>query len=63
VGTYYDVNFVSHGFRRDPSGKLTNLDPPGSTFTVATGINPAEEIVGQYCDVNFVCHGFLFELD
>jgi hypothetical protein len=59
TGGYYDANFVSHGFVRDPFGKLTSFDPPGSTATYPTGINDWGTIAGWYTDANDVHHGFL----
>jgi uncharacterized membrane protein len=35
------------------------LDPPGSTFTSAMGINAHGEIVGRYVDANGVTHAWL----
>ena len=38
---------------------FTTIDVPGSTFTIAYGINASGEIVGQYRDAGGVTHGFL----
>jgi hypothetical protein len=49
---------VRHGFLRDSAGKTyTTLDPPGSTLTVAQGINNRGVIVGLYIDSGQ--HGFV----
>ena len=39
--------------------EFTSIDPPGSTFTQATGINPQGDIVGTYFDSSGNAHGFL----
>ena len=41
TGTYITGSLVFHGFLRAPDGTFTTFDPPGSTFTVPTGINAA----------------------
>jgi len=51
--------FVAHGFVRAPNGAVTAFDPPGSTITQPTGINPQDEITGTYIDSSGVQHGFL----
>jgi probable HAF family extracellular repeat protein len=38
---------------------FTTIDPPGSTFSAAQGINTAGQIVGVFQDVRQVSHGFL----
>jgi uncharacterized membrane protein len=49
-----------HGFLRDSAGKTyTTLDPPGSTLTVAQGINNSGVIVGLYIDKDGKQHGFV----
>jgi hypothetical protein len=63
TGSY--PNLASHGFLREPSGKITTFDAPGantSAFpfgTVADAINPEGAITGYYNDTNSVIHGFL----
>jgi probable HAF family extracellular repeat protein len=61
VGTYVDnVGHNRHGFFRDTAGNYTKpLDAPGSSLTVAEGINNRGEIVGVYFDVGFNAHGFV----
>jgi probable HAF family extracellular repeat protein len=58
VGVYRDAA-GTHGFLLD-NGMYTTLDMPGSTNTVATGINDAGQIVGSYVDANGQ-HGFLLD--
>jgi len=52
---------VQHGFVRDIDGTFTTFDPPGSTLTVAAGINPAGVITGFWSATGHfgVKHGFL----
>jgi hypothetical protein len=57
VGSYTDASNVTHGFVYS-RGKFTNLDFPGSSFTVATAINNSGTIVGQYFYPTGVEHGF-----
>jgi hypothetical protein len=38
---YFDTNFALNGFLRTPDGTITSFDPPGSTFTFPSAINPA----------------------
>lgn len=59
VGTYYDANGVSHGFRYDGTN-YTPIDYPGADWSEASGINPQGDIVGfyGYNTENFF-HGFL----
>jgi hypothetical protein len=61
TGTYYDVNFVGHGFLRARNGTFATFDAPGAALigTIPSGINPEGAITGTYYDVNFVGHGFL----
>jgi hypothetical protein len=35
----------------------TTIDPPGSTYTIATTINASSKIVGYYQDINGIEHG------
>jgi uncharacterized membrane protein len=49
---------VIHGFLLD-KGAFTMIDPPGSTFTEAIGINAAGQIVGDYMDASGTLHGFV----
>jgi probable HAF family extracellular repeat protein len=59
VGTYRDARFNIHGFLLS-GGNYTTLDPPGSSYTQASGINNLGQIVGSYTDAKGVDHGFLF---
>jgi len=58
AGNYYGCG-AEHGFVRDRDGKLTTLDPPGSTSTQPTSINDTGAITGFYADARGVTHGFL----
>src|SRR5207244_6442987 len=42
-------------------GSDTTLDVPGSTSTVASGINDSGQIVGYYEDAGGTWHGFLLD--
>jgi hypothetical protein len=57
VGFYMPTSTTSLGFE-DISGKITTIDPFGSTFTQALGINNEGEIVGFYTDSMGVQHGY-----
>src|SRR5258707_375622 len=58
VAEYYvDVSSAPRGFLRAPNGTLTTFDPPGSTTTIASGINPATTITGSFATNQY--HGFL----
>jgi probable HAF family extracellular repeat protein len=57
VGEYV-VDQQSHGFLLS-GGTYTTLDVPGVTFTAATGINDAGQIVGSYIAADGNFHGFL----
>ncbi len=43
-------------------GGFTTIDPPGSVWTLASGINSEGEIVGFFVDANGMNHGFLLSL-
>jgi hypothetical protein len=59
TGWYCAQGFHCHGFLRAPDGTITSFDPPGSTLTVATAINPSGVVTGLFNDVNGVQHGFV----
>jgi hypothetical protein len=59
TGTYFDANFVQHGFLRAPDGTFTTFDSPGFISFSPIVINPAGAITGSYTDVNGVPHGYL----
>jgi hypothetical protein len=60
TGSYFDANFVAHGFVRAPDSTITTFDAPDdANGTFAGGINPAGTITGSYFDANFVAHGFV----
>ena len=48
-----------HGFLRDNTGHLTQIDYPGSTSTACTSINDAGIISGFYVDAAGANHGFI----
>jgi hypothetical protein len=50
---------VSHGFSLTAAGVFTEVDPPGSTFTVANFISPEGMIVGQFLDASQATHAFV----
>jgi hypothetical protein len=53
----YNAGGRTHGFAYDVSEFVT-LDVPGSTLTVARGVNPRGDIVGVYNDAAGA-HGFV----
>lgn len=63
VGTYVDANNVSHGFLRDPEGKVLSFQAPGANTTLygtmAQSINNAGAVTGAYYDDNGIAHGFV----
>ena len=68
VGTYFDSNFVEHGFLRTPDGKYVQIDVPVNGLgqpqaTEAADINLWGEIIGDWYDENGVQHGFLRKTD
>ena len=60
VGSYYDADYIHHGFLLDQCG-YTTLDVPGSNYTHARGINDSGQIVGTYYDAAKRIHGFLLD--
>jgi len=48
-----------HGFLRDSSGNVTQIDYPGSLSTACTGINDDGAITGVYINANNVNHAFV----
>src|SRR5262245_49887943 len=66
IGLYTDATGATHGFRLD-KGRVTTIDVPGATLTVASKINDRGQIVGYYSDVESTLrvggplHGFLFD--
>jgi probable HAF family extracellular repeat protein len=60
VGTFIPPPFSTwHGYYRDASGKMTQIDYPGAAATACLGINDLGEITGSYLDTNNVSHGFV----
>jgi uncharacterized membrane protein len=66
VGYIDDASNATHGFLLH-NGTYTLLDPPGSVYTIAIGINDSGQIVGAYCLTLAACsepfngiHGFLY---
>jgi hypothetical protein len=59
VGTYFDSNFVTHGFVRAKDGIITSFDVPGMLNTSTPPlITPLGSVVGSYFDANFTTHIF-----
>jgi hypothetical protein len=52
AGSFLDATqaYRFRGFLRDINGDLTVVDPPNSSFTVATGINNRGEVAGSFID-------------
>lgn len=48
-----------HGFLRDRTGKIIDIEYPGSTDTHVFGINELGVIVGSYVDTSNNVHGFI----
>jgi hypothetical protein len=59
TGVYIDANYIYHGYLRNPNGKITTIDPQGSTGTLPYSINDSGAVTGYYLDGNNVYHGFL----
>jgi hypothetical protein len=64
VSSFYDSQFVSHGFLRSPAGGFTTFDVPGAYTgdgdgTFAWAINDAGEIAGRYSTGPTSFQGFL----
>lgn len=60
VGYFVDPQFTgTHGFVRDASGKVTQIDPPGSNTAGCTGITDSGVITGFYEDGSGAVHGFI----
>ena len=58
VGFYMPTSTTSLGFL-DMGGTITPIDPFGSTFAMALGVNDLGEIVGIYTDASGFQHGFV----
>lgn len=58
VGFYMPTSTTSLGFL-DMGGTITPIDPFGSTFAMALGVNDLDEIVGIYTDASGFQHGFV----
>jgi hypothetical protein len=61
VGFYQPTSTTSLGFL-DVGGTITTIDPFGSTFTQALGVNDKGEIVGFYTDAMGAQHGYVDDL-
>lgn len=59
TGSYWDTNYVQHGFLRSPGGAFVTVDPSGSVGTQPESINDSGAIAGYYVDANNVYHGFI----
>lgn len=61
VGFFIPPPFAAtHGFIRAASGRISQLDYPGSLSTNCLGINDAGEVTGLYLDGHNVSHGFTY---
>jgi hypothetical protein len=54
-----DSTSTAHGFVRSPSGAITPIDPPNSSFTIAASINTNGLIAGYFVGQDNVIHGFV----
>jgi hypothetical protein len=67
TGIYQDITnfYLFHGFLRDPHGAFTSFDPPGSSYTQPTGINPVGAITGYSGNQGFLRspHGAISTID
>jgi probable HAF family extracellular repeat protein len=56
VGSFYGQ--TQRGFIRKANGAITQLNPPGSQASAASGINDAGQVVGYFDGSDHVTHGF-----
>jgi hypothetical protein len=61
IGTYFDSQFVTHGFLRTRFGEMFNLDPPGGRYTSPAAINNAGVVTGNYFGSDNRYHGFVWK--
>ena len=60
VGFYQpDAGLTTSFGYLDVGGTITTIDPFGSTFTQALGVNDLGEIVGFYTDATAIQHGYI----
>jgi hypothetical protein len=59
AGPYVDAAGNTHGFIAAPSGKLSTIDAPDSTYTYATCINAGGSVTGIYDDSSYNSHAFV----
>jgi len=64
AGFYYDGNNATHGFVREPGGKITMIDIPGAGTgagqgTVVASINDAGTTTGYWADPNYFYYAFI----
>lgn len=59
VGTFGDINGVTHGFALGTGGTYTQIDVPGAAGTSAASVNANGDIVGSYADQANVSRAFL----
>jgi hypothetical protein len=59
AGDYMDSNEIFHGFIRNQDDTFTLFDPPGSVWTVVSGMKQGV-VVGSFEDSNSKYHGFLY---
>jgi hypothetical protein len=58
-GLYITSNSVEYGFLLSPSGEFSQIDIPGSSYTFASGVNDAGQVVGAYSSSSG-SYGFLW---
>jgi hypothetical protein len=63
TGFYTDLNYVEHGFLRNPQGVITTFDAPGASTdgygTFGIGLNADGVTIGYYTNSNFNYGGFV----
>jgi hypothetical protein len=53
------VDTTYNAYLRDAQGNVTLIEPPGSTFTLPSGIDDAGNVIGYFTTSDFVYHGFI----
>jgi hypothetical protein len=59
AGFYAGSSGQRHGFVRDPSGRITTFNVPGSSGTLTFGINKSGAIAGYYVDPSGALPGYV----
>jgi hypothetical protein len=64
VGSYRDINGLTHGFLVNPDASVVSIDYPSNALgSVVSGISDSGLIVGIYTDTGQKTHGFLRSAD